>query len=136
MDLLEPRAGSARTWARCRDDGITYLESGLAQLDAEVGVRTAFQQATAEDHDRWRENSSPMSFGTDLAASLEAASWRTIPATYVVCTEDLAIDPEQQKKWAAERAAETVSYPFDHVPGVSHPQEIADLLEKLAAEAV
>ncbi len=116
-------------------DGISYNDKGLAILDPEVGVRTAFQQATADDQDDWRRNGSAMSFGTDFQLSNPIASWRTIPATYVVCSEDRAIDPDAQRAWAAERAADVVEVPFDHCPGVSHPAEIADLLARLAAEA-
>ncbi len=115
-------------------DGISYTPEGLAKLDLEVGVRTAFQQASGEDQDDWRRNASAMSFGTDFEISNPIASWRTIPATYVVCAEDRSIDPDVQRRWAAERATDVVEFPFDHCPGVSHPQEIAGLLARYATE--
>jgi pimeloyl-ACP methyl ester carboxylesterase len=117
------------------NDGITYHPSGLAEIDPEVGIATSFHQADAEAHERWRAHATKMSFGTDYNLSLDRASWQSVPSTYVVCTEDRAIDPDQQRAWA-KRATEAIELPFDHVPGVSHPEEIADLLERLAKDAV
>jgi pimeloyl-ACP methyl ester carboxylesterase len=113
--------------------GVSYGSDGLARMDPEGGVRTAFQQASAADQDDWRRYGSAMSFGTDFEISNPIASWRTIPSTYVVCGEDRSIDPAAQRRWAAERATEMVEFPFDHCPGVSHAPEIADLLAQLAA---
>jgi pimeloyl-ACP methyl ester carboxylesterase len=115
--------------------GIRPVGNGLMEIDVEVGVRTAFQQASPDAHDRWRDNARPMSFGSDPTRSLHAAAWETIPSTYVVCTEDLAIDVDAQRAWASERAQEVIEYPFDHVPGVSHPEEMADLIARLATNA-
>jgi pimeloyl-ACP methyl ester carboxylesterase len=76
----------------------------------------------------------PMSFGTDpTKAAFADVGWKTIPSTYVVCTEDHSILPEAQRRWAAERASEVVEWPSDHCPQLSHPGLVADLLEKLAA---
>lgn len=129
----EPVLGTmGRVASKAFNDGISFRSDGLAELDAEVGVRTAFQQADEEAQERWRQHARPMSFGTDPALALDHAAWETVPSTYVVCTEDLAIDPQAQPEWAKERATEVIEYPFDHVPGVSHPHEIADLLQRLA----
>jgi pimeloyl-ACP methyl ester carboxylesterase len=75
-----------------------------------------------------------MSFGTDpTAASVRDVGWTTIPSTYVVCADDLSILPEAQRRWAQERANEIVELASDHCPQVSHPDLIADLLEKLVS---
>jgi hypothetical protein len=73
-----------------------------------------------------------MSFGADFSSKVTEASWRTIPATYAVCTGDLAIRPDSQLQWATERAADYVEWPADHCPQNSRPNDVADLLAKLA----
>ena len=132
--LLEHIAGST---APEFDAGITVGDDGLLLMDADVELAVAFQQASAEMHDLVRAHAGvPMSFGTDpTAAAFDEVGWRTIPSTYVVCTEDRSILPDAQRRWAKERATEVVEWPTDHCPQVSHPDLVADLLEKLAREA-
>jgi hypothetical protein len=113
--------------------GIHPVEGGLFGMDLEVGVHRAFQQADAAAHDEWRGHAKSMSFGADLGLAVGRAGWERTPSTYVVCSEDLSVKPEQQRVWAQERATEMLEFPFDHSPGVSHPAEMADVIARLAA---
>lgn len=54
-------------------------------------------------------------------------AWRSIPATYVVCTNDQAIPVDAQRKMAA-RAEEVVEWPTDHSPFVTRPEAVAALI--------
>jgi len=130
--LLEHIAGAT---APDFDAGITLRDDGMLLMDGETELRTAFQQASAEMHDLVRAHVGvPMSFGVDpTAAALTDVGWTTIPSTYVVCTEDHSILPDAQRRWADERASEVVEWPSDHCPQISHPDLVADLLEKLVA---
>jgi hypothetical protein len=73
-----------------------------------------------------------MSFGLDRSIAFDRVGWETIPSTYVVCTEDRCVDPSAQRQWAAQ-ATNAVERPYDHSPGVSHPDEVADLLAEIAS---
>ena len=132
--LLEHIAGAT---APEFDAGITVDDHGLLLMDIDVELHTAFQQASAKMHDLVRANAgAPMSFGTDPSkAAFADVGWKTIPSTYVVCTEDHSITPEAQRRWAKERATEIVEWSSDHCPQLSHPDLVADLLEKLARDA-
>jgi pimeloyl-ACP methyl ester carboxylesterase len=115
---------------------VQILEDGRMHLDMDVELRCAFQQADPDDHDVVRNRTSyAMSFGTDFEVALARAAWRDIPSTYIVCEQDLSIRPDVQRKWARERATDVVELPFDHCPQVSHPEQIADLLARIAREA-
>jgi pimeloyl-ACP methyl ester carboxylesterase len=118
------------------DAGISVRDDGLLLMDGEVELKVAFQQASPAMHDLVRAHFGvPMSFGADpAAASLRDVGWTTIPSTYVLCTEDHSILPAAQRRWAQERATEIVELPGDHCPQVSHPDLIADLLEKLVSQ--
>jgi pimeloyl-ACP methyl ester carboxylesterase len=59
------------------------------------------------------------------------ASWRTRPATYVVCDHDQGVHPDLQRLMA-ERCADTVTWPADHSPFLSDPTRVIDLLADLA----
>ncbi|MFT3854616.1 MAG: alpha/beta fold hydrolase [Ilumatobacteraceae bacterium] len=58
-----------------------------------------------------------------------AEPWRTIPSTYLVCTQDRAIHPQLQARMAT-RAGTVVTYDTDHSPFLSIPERfVADLLD-------
>jgi pimeloyl-ACP methyl ester carboxylesterase len=113
--------------------GVQLGDDGLTKLDVGVALERAFQHAPPAQKELVRANiEAPMSFGSGEALTVTAPSWRTIPSTYVVCTEDLAIRPESQLQWAKERATDFVEWPSDHCPQNSRPDDVADLLAKLA----
>ena len=106
---------------------------GLMRAQMDTLLERAMQHAPPEQVELARANlGGAMSFGSDFAAKLTQASWRTIPSTYVVCTEDRALKPESQRTWAKERATDYVEWPSDHCPQSSRPDDVADLLAKLA----
>lgn len=115
--------------------GLHNLNDGPTRCDADVGARNAFAQANADDKDVWRRNGTPISFGPDASVSLSAALWQRVPSTYVVCGQDLVLDPQRQRQGAVERATEVVELPFDHTPGASHPDDIAEMLKRVAYSA-
>jgi pimeloyl-ACP methyl ester carboxylesterase len=63
------------------------------------------------------------------------AAWRTIPTTYVVCTEDRMIHPDTQREMAAAAGAEVIEWHSSHSPFLSHPDLVADLVARRAAPA-
>jgi pimeloyl-ACP methyl ester carboxylesterase len=62
-------------------------------------------------------------------------AWKTLPSWYLVATEDEAIPPDAERQFAARMGATTAEIPSSHVPMVSHPGDVAQLIEK-AAETV
>jgi pimeloyl-ACP methyl ester carboxylesterase len=62
-------------------------------------------------------------------------AWKSLPSWYLVAENDEAIPPDAERQFAARMGATTVEIPSSHVPMVSRPEEVADLIEK-AAEAV
>jgi pimeloyl-ACP methyl ester carboxylesterase len=62
-------------------------------------------------------------------------AWKSLPSWYLVAQNDEAIPPDAERQFAARMGATTVEIPSSHVAMVSHPEEVADLIER-AAEAV
>ena len=62
-------------------------------------------------------------------------AWKTLPSWYLVATKDQALPPEAERLFASRMGATTVEIPSSHVAMVSHPGEVAQLIET-AAEAV
>ena len=66
---------------------------------------------------------------------MKKPAWRSLPSWYLVAQNDEAIPPGGQRQFAARMGATTIEVPSSHVAMVSHPQEVAEFIEK-AAEAV
>jgi pimeloyl-ACP methyl ester carboxylesterase len=62
-------------------------------------------------------------------------AWKSLPSWYLVSQNDEAIPPDAERQFASRMGATTVEVPASHVAMISHPAEVADLVEK-AAEAV
>jgi pimeloyl-ACP methyl ester carboxylesterase len=60
-------------------------------------------------------------------------AWRSLPSWYLVAQNDEAIPPDAERMFASRMNATTVEIPSSHVPMVSHPEDVADLIEKAAA---
>jgi pimeloyl-ACP methyl ester carboxylesterase len=62
-------------------------------------------------------------------------AWKTLPSWYLVAADDQAIPPDAERQFASRMGATTVEIPSSHVAMVSHPGDVAQLIE-MAAEAV
>ena len=62
-------------------------------------------------------------------------AWKTKPTWYMVATEDRSINPEQERMMAKRAHATTVEVKSSHVAYMSHPKELAKLIEEAATFA-
>ena len=62
-------------------------------------------------------------------------AWKSRPAWYLVAANDEAIPPSAERQLAARMGATTVEIPSSHVAMVSHPDDVAELIESAAKEA-
>ena len=73
--------------------------------------------------------------GSALDEVMGVPAWKSHPCWFMVADGDQAIPPDAERQFAARMGATTVEIPSSHVPMVSHPGEVAQLI-KTAAEAV
>jgi len=66
---------------------------------------------------------------------MSVPAWKSQPTWYLVSKDDEAIPPDAERQFAGRMGATTVEVPASHVSMVSHPSEVADLIER-AAESV
>ena len=59
-------------------------------------------------------------------------AWKSLPSWYLVATEDQAIPPDAERLFASRMGATTVEVPSSHVAMVSHPDDVAQLIETAA----
>ena len=62
-------------------------------------------------------------------------AWKSLPTWFMVAMADEAIPPEAERQFAARMGATTIEVASSHVAMVSHPDEVAQLIET-AAKAV
>jgi pimeloyl-ACP methyl ester carboxylesterase len=63
-------------------------------------------------------------------------AWKTLPSWYLVATDDQAIPPDAERQFAARMGATTTEIPSSHLPMVSHPDDVAQLIETAAETAL
>jgi pimeloyl-ACP methyl ester carboxylesterase len=68
------------------------------------------------------------------ASTLEDAmgvpAWRSLPTWFLVAENDEAIPPDAERLFAKRMGATTVEIPSSHVAMVSHPDDVAGLIEE------
>jgi pimeloyl-ACP methyl ester carboxylesterase len=99
------------------DDFVSHFAADVDPIQAKVLY--AVQQALAS------------SAFTDV---MGVPAWKSLPSWYLVAQNDEALPPDAQRQLAARMGATIVEIPSSHVAMISHPSEVADLIEKAAEE--
>jgi pimeloyl-ACP methyl ester carboxylesterase len=73
--------------------------------------------------------------GSAFGDVMGVPAWKSLPSWYLVASNDEAIPPDAERQFASRMGATTIEVPASHLAMVSHPDEVADLIEK-AAERV
>ena len=107
-------------------DGFTYIDPAqfheyfAADLSAE---RAAFMA-----------RSQVLNFADNFSATITTAAWRNKPSWMLVAKEDRAINPDLERWYATRAKGQTVEVAgASHAVYVSHPKEVADLIESAAS---
>jgi pimeloyl-ACP methyl ester carboxylesterase len=61
-------------------------------------------------------------------------AWKSLPSWYLVAQNDEALPPDAERQFAARMGATTTEIPSSHVPMVSHPTEVAQLIATAAEQ--
>jgi pimeloyl-ACP methyl ester carboxylesterase len=109
-------------------DGFTYIDPARFQ--------ELFAADLPDDRAAFMAHSQVFNFADNFSATITTAAWRTKPSWMVVAGSDRTINPELER-WNAKRAnSHTVEVAgASHSVYVSHPKEVADVIES-AARAV
>jgi pimeloyl-ACP methyl ester carboxylesterase len=97
------------------DDFVKHFASGVDPVQARV--MHAVQQALA---------------ASTLQDVMAIPAWRSRPCWYLVASEDETIPPAAERQFAARMDATTVEVPAGHLAMISHPDEVARLIQTAA----
>jgi pimeloyl-ACP methyl ester carboxylesterase len=70
--------------------------------------------------------------GANFEEKVAAAAWTSKPSWYIVAEEDRMIQPDAQRAFAKKIKATTTSLATSHVPMLSKPQDVADVIAAAA----
>jgi pimeloyl-ACP methyl ester carboxylesterase len=98
------------------DDFVKHFAADVDPIQAKV--LHAVQQALAS------------SAFTDV---MGVPAWKSLPSWYLITQNDEALPLDAQRQLATRMGATVVEIPSSHVAMVSHPQEVAELIETAAA---
>ena len=109
-------------------DGFTYIDP--AQF------HELFAADLPDDQSAFMARSQVLNFADNFSASITTAAWRTKPNWMVVAGSDRTINPDLERWYAKRAKSHAVEVAgASHSVYVSHPKEVADVIES-AARAV
>jgi len=109
-------------------DGFTFIDP--AQFHALFAADIPAEQAA------FMARSQVFNFADNFSATITAAAWRTKPTWVLVAGSDRTINPELERWYASRAKSHTVEVPgASHAVYISHPQEVANLIEEAARDA-
>lgn len=115
-------------------DKVVPQQDGFLLLSAD-GVETGFAQDLGKEEQALITAVQPQTHGSIFVAQPAEVAWRSKPSWYIAATEDNMIAPEQQVSMAKQINATTTTLPSSHVVMLSHPKEVAWVIEDAAAGA-
>jgi pimeloyl-ACP methyl ester carboxylesterase len=117
------RAGITAPWL--------VVDDGLMSVDPEQASSVFYADCDPETQQTAVARLRRMSIAPHVEP-VPVAAWRSIPSTYVVCTKDVAIPTEAQRRAFAPQADEVLELDASHSPFLSQPAAVAELLAERA----
>lgn len=96
------------------------------------GIAEDFAQDLSDNEKRILTATQGPTAAAVFAATITNAAWKTKPSWFVIAAQDRAIPPELERAEAARMKAPSITLPSSHLPMLSHPKEVAELIEQAA----
>lgn len=103
------------------------IDGDSVTVDPALAGEAFYADCASNPVDRLR----PMNMAT-FGVPVTAASWKTVPSTYVLCTQDQAIHPDVQR-FLATRCTSVVEIDASHSPMLSMPGRVAEIVRGAAS---
>src|ERR1700693_5879706 len=108
-------------------DGFTYIDP--------TQFHELFAADLPADRAAFMARSQVLNFADNFSATITTAAWRTRPSWMVVPGSDRTISPDLERWYAKRAKSHTIEIAgASHVVYVSHPKEVADVIESAARE--
>jgi pimeloyl-ACP methyl ester carboxylesterase len=118
----------AADWIKATDDG-----NAIAILDKSRASQLFFNRCNSSIA-AWASGKLHTYMSTTAVTQrLTRAGWKEIPSTYVLCTDDRAIELRWQRRMA-ERASHSVELESDHSPFLCMSERVAEIFARVVDE--
>jgi pimeloyl-ACP methyl ester carboxylesterase len=107
-------------------DGFLKLDSGKFAAAFAADVDPATARFMADSQVPWGVNA--------LGGKVAVAAWKSKPSYYLVASDDHMIPPPAQRAMAKRAGAQVVETHGSHAVYVSHPEDVAKLIEQAATQ--
>jgi pimeloyl-ACP methyl ester carboxylesterase len=108
------------------------IGDGFILLSPE-GFATDFAQDLSKEEISLLTATQPQTSGSIFGAQPTQAAWHSKPSWYIVASNDRMIAPEHEASMAKQMKAATTTLPSSHVVMLSHPKEVAKVIEDAAS---
>lgn len=108
------------------------LSDGFLLLSPD-GIANDFAQDLSNDEKALLTAGQPQTSASIFVAQPSKAAWHDKPSWYIVASHDRMIAPEHEASMAKQLKATTTTLPSSHVVMLSHPKEVAEVIENAAA---
>jgi pimeloyl-ACP methyl ester carboxylesterase len=116
---------SKSTAIKMTPDGFTYIDP--AQFHEYFAADLPAEQAA------FMARSQVLNLADNFKAVITTPAWRSKPSWMLVAAMDRAINPELERWYAARAQSHKVEVPgASHAVYISHPREVADVIESAA----
>jgi len=99
------------------------------------GIEEDFAQDLTEPEKKLLIATEAPTAAADLGATITTAAWKTKPSWFVIASNDRAIPPDLERAEAKAMKATSITVASSHVAMMSHPKEVAALIEQAAAKS-
>ena len=108
-------------------------QAGGFLLLSQDGIETAFAQDLSEEDKALLIADQSPTHGSIFAAQPTEAAWHNKPSWYIVAADDRMIAPEQEAHMASRIRSTITTLSSSHVAMLSHPVEVAKVIDAAAA---
>ncbi|MCJ1403203.1 hypothetical protein MMC11_006426 [Xylographa trunciseda] len=98
-------------------------------------IPNLFNDLPPEEAESWAKRLSfQPAHGWDGVISYTA--WKDVPSTYLICDNDAVVPPALQKHWAENAGCEIVTCSAGHMPMLSQPEKVVEVIRRAAGEKI
>ena len=117
-----------------KSGGIQKTPDGFTHLDPKL-FREYFAADLSAEQAAFLAHSQVPNFGDNFKATITTAAWKTKPSWMLVAGSDRTINPELERWYAARAKSQVVEVKgASHAVYISHPKEVAALIEQAASQ--
>ena len=131
-DANEPLAAAGSKFAAPPLNAALVPDSGGFLYIDRAKFRENFCQDVPEAEARVMAATQKPLHNSAFGAAVPEAAWKTIPSWYIVSSKDRAINPDLERFYAKRAGAKTTEIASSHVAFLSHPKEVAKVIEDAA----